>query len=144
MRILALLFGVAMLAGADDPKPDDKVGSDLLGTWEGKTAVRSDKEGEFDKTWEIKEGKIVSTPRPSEFKYSHDPKKSPKEIDLIPGAGPSAGKMLKGIYKVEKDKLTICYVRPGVDGAEKRDRPTEFDGKKRDDVVLLTFERKKP
>jgi hypothetical protein len=40
--------------------------------------------------------------------------------------------------------LTICHVDIG-DAAEieKKDRPSSFDTSKRDDIVLLTFERKK-
>jgi uncharacterized protein (TIGR03067 family) len=76
-----------------------------------------------------------------QWRYRTDPTKSPQEIDLTQVDGPFVGKTLKGIYKIDKDVLSICYVRPSVEGAETKARPTEFDTKKRDDVVLLTFER---
>jgi uncharacterized protein (TIGR03067 family) len=57
-------------------------------------------------------------------------------IDFTPGDGPSKGKTLLGIYKVEGDKLTICF------GAAGKDRPKEF---KTEDpmIVLASYEKKK-
>jgi len=146
MRSMLLFLAIGLPVTADQLKQDEEATDELRGIWVGTAAVTSDKEGRFVSVWEFKEDKIVTTleDRTSEWKYRADPKKNPKEIDLTPGGGPSAGKTLKGIYKIEKDVLTICHVRTGVDGAEKKDRPSEFDAKKRDDVVILTFERKKP
>lgn len=57
-------------------------------------------------------------------------------IDFTPADGPAKGKTLLGIYKVDGDKLTICF------GASGKERPTEF---KTGDplIVLATYERKK-
>src|SRR5262249_7146744 len=59
---------------------------------------------------------------------------SPKGIDLTAIAGPGKGSTYHGIYRLEKNRLTICYTGPG--GA----RPSAFsadDGK----AVLLEMTR---
>lgn len=52
--------------------------------------------------------------------YKLDESKSPKEFDVIPGAGPYKGKTLKGIYKLDGDQLIYCIAGPELD------RPKEF------------------
>jgi RNA polymerase sigma factor (sigma-70 family) len=55
-----------------------------------------------------------------------DSTKQPKEIDLIL-TGPAGNPLTNpGIYKLDGDKLTICYA-PHLDNGQ--DRPTEFDTK---------------
>jgi len=46
-----------------------------------------------------------------------------------------------GIYKIEKDLLTIAYIGPGKPKVDAK-RPEDFDPTKRNDVVVLTFRRK--
>lgn len=48
-----------------------------------------------------------------------DPTKTPKEID----ATDSEGKTILGIYKFEKEQLTVCFAPPG------KERPKEFSVK---------------
>lgn len=52
-------------------------------------------------------------------------------IDFTPADGRAKGKTLQGIYKVEKDTLTLCF-RPA--GAE---RPTEFKSNDRSTVLAI-------
>lgn len=147
MRHALLFFAAGMLIAADGPKQDkEKIAKEVQGTWEGVTAEQVGKKGKLGAAWEVKEEKIIETNAKGtgEWKYRVDPAKTPKEIDLTPNVGPAAGKTLKGIYKIEKDTLTICYVGGKVEDPEKKERPTEFDTKKRDDVVILTFQRKAP
>lgn len=147
MRHVLLFFAAGMLIAADGPKQDKgKAAREVQGTWEGVTAEQAGKKGRLGAVWEVKEEKIIETNAKGmgEWKYRISPAKTPKEIDLTPNVGPAAGKTLKGIYKIEKDTLTICYVSGTVEYPEKKERPREFDTKKTDDVVILTFQRKAP
>src|SRR5882724_2620532 len=146
MRSLLLLSALSLLVAPDEPKQDSKVPEELLGVWVGKSSETFEKSGRFPSVWEVKEEKIISTlsDRVIEIQYRADAQKNPKEIDLTYSGGPSAGKARKGIYKIENNVLTICNVRPNADGDKTEQRPADFDAKKRSDIVILTFERKKP
>jgi len=146
MRIAAIFLLSAVgigSANADEPKKNqEKSTNELLGTWEAKKSETSNGTFPFTAHWEFKSDifrVLVKSLERAKWKYRLNSKKNPKEIDLTP----PGGKTVKGIYKVEKDTLTICYVDTSVDGAEKKDRPTSFDPKKRDDVKVITFVRKK-
>jgi RNA polymerase sigma factor (sigma-70 family) len=45
--------------------------------------------------------------------YRLDPSKSPKEIDLGPFGGLAGGKIWRGVYALEGDRLTLCYDNSG-------------------------------
>jgi uncharacterized protein (TIGR03067 family) len=64
--------------------------------------------------------------------FKIDPSKKPATIDIEGPAGEKEG--VKGIYKFEDGKLTIC-------ASDKGERPTEF--KAGDKVVLLVLEKEK-
>src|SRR4029077_17268781 len=117
-----------------------KAGGAIEGTWQGVSAEIAGKTAGFQSVWEIEDGKITSTlrDRKTEWSYAIDPNKTPKEIDLksrtvgasfvsssptshstardfwdrslVPGGGTGAVKTLKGIYKIEADTLTVCYI----------------------------------
>jgi uncharacterized protein (TIGR03067 family) len=72
-----------------------------------------------------------------EFQYELRPGKSPPQIDLYANA--KAGKLtLKGIYKLDGDKLVLCVV------AASQDRPTEFKTTKDNGAVMFTLTKRKP
>lgn len=64
-----------------------------------------------------------------------DPSRDPKTIDVIPDGGKDHGERVLGIYKLEKDKLTICMAAPG------QPRPGEFKAEKGSSRTLRTFVR---
>lgn len=102
--------------------------------------------------WVIARGEIteserlwmVGEPAIEEWTFRVDPAKSPKEIDLVPGSGPLQGTPLKGIYKIEKGTLTICYISPSAEDPEKQPRPTDFETRRKENVVVRRFEQEKP
>jgi uncharacterized protein (TIGR03067 family) len=66
--------------------------------------------------------------------YSIDTTPNPKHIDMM-GIGELAGKIGKGIYKLDGDRLTMCYTMPG------KERPTAFEGKEGSEEQLLVWRR---
>jgi uncharacterized protein (TIGR03067 family) len=70
-------------------------------------------------------------------KVSLDSKKDPKTIDNVHETGVHKGKKQFGIYKLERDKWTVCMTPPG---AAESDRPKSFDTKDTRNVVFI-FER---
>jgi uncharacterized protein (TIGR03067 family) len=69
--------------------------------------------------------------------YTQDAKASPADIDFVPADGPHKGKLLKGVFAVDGDELTICL------GKEREARPTTFSKKTGEQSVLLRMRRTK-
>lgn len=69
--------------------------------------------------------------------FQLDPKATPATIDITPGRGAAPGQVVKGIYKLENDKLTICFTMGGAE------RPKEFQSGLNSNVGLLVLERVK-
>jgi uncharacterized protein (TIGR03067 family) len=67
--------------------------------------------------------------------FTLDASKSPKEIDLVPD-GPKKV-VIKGIYKLDKDVLTICHAAPGAK------RPTAFTSKEGSGDTLTVWKKEK-
>src|SRR5262249_39118510 len=65
-----------------------------------------------------------------------DSTKQPKEIDIIArtAGGPPAAHQTPGIYKLDGDKLTVCYSSHDDDGES---RPTAFDPKEGGRLLVL-------
>jgi uncharacterized protein (TIGR03067 family) len=65
--------------------------------------------------------------------FALDASKSPRQIDIIPD-GPKKV-VIKGIYKIEKDVLTICHAAPG------GKRPAAFESKKDSGDTLTVWKK---
>jgi uncharacterized protein (TIGR03067 family) len=135
MRIVMLLLAVSLVGcgKTEETKPH--------GTWIGQTAGLAGP-GSFKETWTFKDGTITVEDDGPQYSYEVDATKEPKEIDItvhVPGRGK---KVRIGIYKIENDTLTICATVPGR-GKPDATRPKEFYPTERDDVMPVTFRRKK-
>jgi len=143
-----LALAAPFLAGADD-KAITADWKAMRGTWVavgGEARGKKITKDELPLQWTFEAGgKAVfanrTTGDESPFTYTIDPSKKPKAIDITYAGTLAALKSSKqfGIYKVEKDKLTLCLTMPG---ASEKGRPKEFDAKA-GGVMLMTFDRAK-
>src|SRR5437588_3334223 len=81
------------------------------------------------------EGKVL-------YRFKADPKKEPSAIDLSQDLG-TRKVLVRGLYRLEKDRLVICIGEASSSGEEVKDlhskRPTEF--KSGPGIQLITVER---
>lgn len=120
---LLLLVSLGSETHSADPQADL---TRLTGTWKMDSYID---EGKPDPQFEgaiqtFTGGKYVvkvgdKTIRQGSFKI--DAGKTPKQIDLLPAAGPYKGKTLAGIYALDGDRLHTCFPEPG------QPRPAKFD-----------------
>lgn len=71
-------------------------------------------------------------------KMEIDPSKTPATIDLIPDGGPHKGEKVLGIYKLEKDRLTLCVAPRG------KPRPENWEAPKGSGISLMEFKKVQP
>lgn len=127
LMIPALLAMVALTSSAADPDPKAEFQA-LVGKWD---LVKSELGGK-DVTSQLKEldfrikanGAYTATvgKEMDEGSFTIDLTKDPKQMDITSTGkgGPNAGKTIKAIYKLEGNKLVVCYALGG------GDRPTKF------------------
>ena len=139
MLFVACGFVVAMAAPA--PKAD----KGLDGTWAVVSSEHDPALGPLPKdlVWVFADGKVTTSPKKGGgltvvYVAKIDPTKSPKEIDLTQEFG-NRTVTLRGIYRVEKGRLTICLgVAAGDAKVVESERPEEFEA--HNNVQLLTLE----
>jgi uncharacterized protein (TIGR03067 family) len=87
----------------------------------------------------IKKDKYTTVVKKKEYPvtFTLDPKQDPKHIDMMIPNDSGTPQLSKGIYKIEGDKLIIC--RGQAPGGE---RPRNFVSSAKDDVFVVTWERK--
>ena len=125
---------------AADDKPADDAKA-IQGTWQ---MTHSEEEGVKMPTDRVKEcvcvldnGKLVMKYQGkimAEGTYKIDPAKTPRQIDMIQN-----DEVGRGIYKLEKDRLTICASA----FPSNKTRPDEFSTKAESRTMLLILERQK-
>jgi len=133
-----LLLG--LLVTADKPKETPKAAPKIEGTWLVVSAVQDGKDEEKAKDSKLtfKDGKITVQKEGDNDKnatYKLGTADKLKTIDVSPEGKDES---IKGIYKLDGDKLTICITHKP-DG----DRPTEFTGKEGSGQMLLELKREK-
>ncbi len=134
-RLLPVLL-VGLIMGADDKKELDQ----LKGTWtitacefggDGPPEMK----GTFNFDGEKLRVKLNDMDHEGTFKI--DSGKKPKEIDVTPGDGPEAGKVMRGIYSISKGELKLSLAQ-----AEK-ERPKSLEGKPAEGCFIMTLKRDK-
>ncbi len=133
-----LLLNGALAVGQDDDAAVKKEKELLKGSWkfESVKSQQGEKEDFADAKLEFfTDGKIQFTKGTEQKKatYKINPAGKPKEIDLKPEGKDDA---MQGIYRIEKDTLTICICE-----GQNVARPAEFEAK--DKNVLVTLKRVK-
>jgi uncharacterized protein (TIGR03067 family) len=94
-----------------------------------RTFARTVKNKSYTVNWEDEAGAHSSS-----GVLTLDPMRSPKHLDALLSDGPSKGKTMLGIYKLEGDAQTLCAAFPG------KARPTAFDSKQ---GTLIVWKRAK-
>ncbi len=113
------LGGGAVLALGDDDKSSSEVLKSLKGTW----VSESD---EIDSKWTFEGETLKASVNGIDYtcKVKVDAKAKPHAtVDFLINEGPedAKGKTSQCIYKLDKEKLTLCVSLPG------KDRPKEFE-----------------
>jgi uncharacterized protein (TIGR03067 family) len=144
---LSLLLSAGLLlaphAPSPDPEPPTSSARDqkaMQGDWKVVTMERDGKPepaAEAEKyAVAIKDDKIIvkEAGRDEEASFALDARKNPRHITIKP----RGDKQVLGIYKLDKDTLTICFNKDGA-----ADRPKEFSTKGKMGYSLIVLKRAK-
>jgi uncharacterized protein (TIGR03067 family) len=146
MRVVGLFI---LLIGLAEPprgaRADDKIKTELEGTWQAESVVDSGKENKGASDFKLTFKGDTFTLRKGEKvvvrgRFTLDARKKPCAIDSTITEGPdqAKGKASRGIYRHEGDKLTMCFAQAG-----QEKRPTEFSAPGGSNHVLLELKRAK-
>jgi uncharacterized protein (TIGR03067 family) len=125
--------------------PGKDSGDNLKGEWKCMNGIRDGQplaQGTQDKLRLVMTRDVYSTYLDNRLlfkgRYRLAPAEKPKQIDIVATTGENQGRTSKGIYRLEKDTLTLCYVAPG------KDRPTDFKSEPGSEVTLVVWKRTSP
>jgi uncharacterized protein (TIGR03067 family) len=133
----------AMLIAADNAKDKDKKAADKIqGTYTVVSVVRDGEDLPDAKdamvTYTADKYTVKTKDEMHGGTYTLDSTQKPKEIDSTPAQGDNKDKVLKGIYKLEGDTLTICMPMKS-----EQDRPKAFESKQGSGLLLVILKRQK-
>jgi len=146
MRSVVSLLAVSLLCPAAAQAGDDvalkKALEAVAGKWKflkvetGGGGPNESVEGAFlDIAQDGKTLAFIRGGKANKGTFTIDPAKKPKEITITRDG---SNRSTLGIYRIEKNVMTLCYARK--DGAE---RPKEFAATKDEKFMLMTLERAK-
>jgi len=143
-----VLLGLAVTVAAPGPKeaPKKKEDPTIVGSWKlekaefGGMALPAGAIGEELSLTFNQDGSVVATKNgkvePDGGRFTHDPKKSPAEFDLTETRGGAKEMIIRGIYKIEGEMLTLCMSPMG-------ERPTKFESPAGGQTIIMTFKKLK-
>lgn len=147
VTLIAVLAFAGAMAHAADPVADEV--KKLQGEWQaveieakGKKAGKDDADTK-NMRFVIKDNELTAeaadgSGRKRQLTYKVDPGKTPKEIDITSLDGQEKDTTTAAIYKLEKDRLTICMPYFSNDRSK---RPTEFKVGADDGHMVIALER---
>jgi uncharacterized protein (TIGR03067 family) len=138
--VVVCFAAVGVALSGDDAAERKK----LEGSWKAVSGQQGGKKlsKEQLKPLEFKGDKVVLG-TVGECEFTLDPDKKPKEIEVKGGFNlkgefdPKAKGVMKGIYDLKDDTLTLCLPPPN------RPRPTKFESPKGDDTLVFVLKRDK-
>jgi uncharacterized protein (TIGR03067 family) len=141
-----MLLAVVLLIGAD--KKDEAARKDLKklqGTWTMASLEINGQQVPAEKlqntTLLIKGNKYIVKVKDKtyETRFTLDPTRTPKQMDMTFSDGPNKGKLHKGIYSVEGDTFKLCRGQ-----AAGLNRPRDFATWPDTGMFLVVWKRVKP
>jgi uncharacterized protein (TIGR03067 family) len=146
MKRCLLVVCVVLSLAADKNDPAKEELKKLQGTWEAQKVTYNGDDLSEDDTGKISmtvKGDLAAVGASKKIKGEYgkvklklDPATTPKTIDISIAVGGQKGVTLEGIYKLEKDKLTVCAKVLGMD------RPAKFSSPAGESIVLIVLKKK--
>lgn len=139
--MFAAALALLTFTAAPVPKNLPKAPTTPEGEWKLVELIHDGMPGQmeyFGAAVTIKDGKmsIVTARRTEYLTFKFDAKATPATMDLIPGEK-GGGPLVPAIFKLDADKLTVCFAVVGVE------RPTKFESPAGSNLSLFVLERAK-
>jgi uncharacterized protein (TIGR03067 family) len=144
--LLVVCVVLSLAAGKDRKGPVKEELKKLQGTWEATKITFNGDEVSEDDTGKISltikgDSAAVGANKKIKGEYGKvklkvDPSVTPKTIDVSVARGDKKGVKLEGIYKLEKDTLTLCIKVLGTE------RPDKFESPAGESIALVVMKKK--